>query len=96
MTKYYRIIKEHPMWEVGAIIANTYSSGGGYVPVEDIWDKIEDKDRHYYESKEIVEAKVNKDFFERVYKSEGEKLVFKTASQMKKLYASFVGDTKKE
>lgn len=98
MTKYYRVIKDTPLWETGAIIKYDSALGatGGYSPVEDIWDRFDQKKVGWYEGREAVETIENKDFFERVYKSEGEKMVFKTASQLKKVYNSFISDTEEK
>jgi hypothetical protein len=60
MTKYYRVIKDNPLWETE------------------------------YLSEDIVEE--SPDFFERVYRSETEKMVFRTGAEMKKLFKSFVSD----
>lgn len=92
MTKYYRVKKDHPFWEVGAIISNEEDKKT-YHAVEDIWDKIkmdkdsEGKDKKYVEYTMVVENA--SDFFERVYKSSTDKLMFKTAEQLKKVYNKF-------
>lgn len=86
MTKYYRVIKENFLWEVGAIICNNNPNyENGYCPIEDIWHKVKDQDE--YISIRIVEG--SPEYFERVYKSDGEKFLFKTAEQLKSIYTSF-------
>lgn len=88
MGKYYRVLKDTPLWLEGAIIKFNVDLGnyGGYEVIEDIWNPCEHQD---YVSKEIIEAPANSGFFERVYKSSPEKLAFKTAEEMKKLFNSF-------
>lgn len=66
MSKHYRVIKEHPLWEVGAILTNEH---GGYKAVDDFWTKeikgISDTS-DYTEGEDLVEHQT--EFFERVYK----------------------------
>lgn len=87
MTKYYRVIKDTPLWEEGAILEldPSLSNKGGYSPLEDIWNKT--KDQTEYLSLNLIEQ--NPDFFERVYKSEIEKLAFITAEEFKKVFNKF-------
>lgn len=61
MTKYYRVVKDHPMWEVGAIIEK---KEGSYHAVSDLWDRHDFLNSSWYEAGQLVEAS---DFFERVY-----------------------------
>ena len=84
MTKYYRVIKDTPLWKVGAILEKC--ENGRYEAVEDIWDKVNRGRLEEYG--EVVEG--NPDFFQRVYKNEGNKLVYRTAEQLEKIYKSFV------
>jgi hypothetical protein len=85
-TKYYRIIKDHPLWEVGAILSNEGHSGGTYSPIEDIWSKIEGCD-DYTDGKTMVENQP--EFYERVYKDRLDKMIFYTKTEMKKVYEKF-------
>ena len=87
MTKYYRVKKDTFLWEEGAIISNTNTSGG-YSPVEDIWNKT--KDQNEYITSKIIEDDINSDFFERVYADNLEKMIFKTKDQLKDAFKNFV------
>jgi len=92
MTKYYRVIKDNPIWEIGAILEQKdFDEHKGYEAIEDIWDKH--KNHLEYLTATIVEG--SPDFFERVYRSETDKMVFKTTEEMKKLYSRFFPDKKK-
>ena len=66
MTKYYKVIKDHPLFEVGAIVYNEDDTSQ-YVPINRVWYKelrnINMDD--FYECQNIVEN--SKDFFEEVY-----------------------------
>ncbi len=90
MIKYFRVVKETPLWEIGAIISDELENEH-YIGIEDIWNKT--KNQTEYLSRSIIEENVP-EFFQRVYKSNGEKLIFKTAEQMKKVYEGFVEDVK--
>jgi len=83
MTKYYKVIKETPTWGVGAILSNENSEDKNYSAIEDLWDNIS-LDFVVYEFKELVENSPK--FFQRVYKSRTDKLVFLTKEQFKKAY----------
>ena len=85
MTKYYRVIKDNPLWEVGAIVSNEQDDSQ-YLPIEDVWDKFEDQTE--YLSAPCVEQSPK--FFERVYKSKGEKMLFVTAKTFKKAFDKFI------
>ncbi len=85
MTKYFRVIKDNPLWEVGAILSNS-EGDRQFLPIEEIWNKNNHPTE--YLSIEIVENQP--DFFERVYKSEWEKLLFMTKDAMKEFYEKFV------
>lgn len=84
MTKYYKVIKENPLWEVGAIISNEKDSTE-YIGVNDIWDKFEDMAE--YLSPVIVEK--SPEFFQRVYKSGIDKIVYLTKEKLKEAYEKF-------
>ena len=81
--KYYRVTKDNPLWEVGAILKD--SEGNGYVGVEDIWDKH--KSMSEYLSCNIIEN--SPEFFERVYTDNLEKMIFKTKEQLKESFKNF-------
>lgn len=81
MTKYYRVIKENFLWEVGAIISN--KNGDGFFPVEDIWNKTKEQDEWISET--IVEGQP--EYFQRVCPGIKDK-VFYTVEQFKKIYNS--------
>lgn len=74
------------MWIEGAIISNEKDSEC-YVPVEDIWNRIDLKNE--YISGHIIENPINSDFFERVYPSKLDKMKFVTKEILKEAYESF-------
>jgi len=61
--KFYKVIKENFLWEVGAILKMKFGDSG-YVPIDDIFRIHEDSDE--YISTNIIENSPK--FFERVYK----------------------------
>lgn len=63
--KFYRVIKENFLWEVGAIL-ELIDSDGGYRPLDrnDIWDMSEFNGAEYISAR-IVEN--SPDYFERIY-----------------------------
>ena len=63
MTKYYRVIKTVPGFDVGAILM---SQGGGYKATNDIWDRFEGASDGVIKT-ESVELEANEEFFLRVY-----------------------------
>lgn len=68
MSKFYRVVKENFLWDVGAVIEDkhTYSRGNkAYATVDDIFKKHEDEDEEEVISAEIIEA--SPEYFERVY-----------------------------
>lgn len=71
------------MWEEGAIISNKCNTGQ-YVALEDIWNKIPDMTEYISDS--IIEDKVNKDYFERVYPDTLKGNIYRTSDQLKKVY----------
>ena len=87
--KYYRVIKDTFLWNKGAILELDANKGinGCYMPIEDIWN-VNDSVSNEYISAQIVES--NPEWFERVYSGPLNKLVFKTAQEMKELYNKFV------
>lgn len=68
MSKYYRVIKDHPMWEIGAILSNM-AGGDSYKPITDLWQKTLDDGKElpntWHEGAMLVENQ--KEWFERVY-----------------------------
>lgn len=87
MEKYYRVIKENFLWEVGAILKRgNQGSHGGYNVLEDIWLKYPERAEEYI-SAPIVEN--SPEYFERVYKSNAEKFLFITADELKKFYTKY-------
>lgn len=83
--KYYRVIKDTPLWEVGAILGENARQSTGYVGIEDIWDKHENM--REYLSKNIIEN--CPEFFERVYCDNLDKMIFKTKEQLKETFNLF-------
>jgi hypothetical protein len=63
MIKYYEVIRENFLWEVGAIIKNTANNNKGYEPIDDIF-KIHEEDGEYISSKIIEDSP---EYFRRVY-----------------------------
>lgn len=66
MSKYYQVIKDHPLWEVGAILVE--DDDGNYKAIEDIWTKElkGDKDsKNWTEGAILVENQP--EWFMRVY-----------------------------
>lgn len=85
--KYYRVIKDNPLWEVGAVLGQNARGvcSNGYVGIEDIWDKH--KNMSEYLSFNIIEN--SPEFFERVYADNLEKMIFKTKEQLKESFKNF-------
>lgn len=84
-TKYYRVVKEHPAWEIGAVLVSEEAKKR-YSPLNDIWDKHESSNG-WVEGAELVEVS---DWFERVYPiGKLEKMVFGTKEQARKAIESF-------
>lgn len=81
-TKYYRVKQDNFMWKEGAVLQST---GGGYTPVEDIWDATPVNDSEYI-SDRIIEHPDNAAYFERVYSNDLKGKGYKTADQMRELY----------
>jgi hypothetical protein len=82
MAKYYRVKKDTFMWKEGAILQNSYN--GGYVAIEDIWNKVELNNE--YISAPIIENEGNSEFFERVYPDTLCGSIFRTADQLREVY----------
>ena len=88
MKKYYRVKKDTPIWDAGAIIATDCS--GDYRALEDVWNRSDKKGSVYAESDEIVEASKNEEFFERVYASKSEKALFVTKEKLIEGYNNMI------
>jgi len=84
--KYYRVIKDNFLWEVGAILRENDNDPKGYVPVEDIWNKLQNQTE--YISIRIIEN--NPEYFERVYQDNLDKMIFKTKEQIKETFNKFI------
>lgn len=82
MTKYYRALRETPLWEEGAIISNK-DCNDRYKAVDGVWLKeIEGIDESWYEGAAPVENQP--EWFERVYPiGKLEKMVFGNKKQAK-------------
>lgn len=84
MEKFYRVIKENFLWEVGAILEMN-ESGKGFKPIEDIYYKIENCTE--YISTYVIEN--SPEYFERVYKVNlATKVVYELKEEAKKLLQS--------
>jgi hypothetical protein len=83
--KYYRVLKDNFLWEIGAILKEN-DLKNGYVPIEDIWDVTEFNCKEYISSR-IIEN--NPDWFERVYPDNLDKLIFKTKEELRKAFEKF-------
>lgn len=68
--RYYKVIKDHPMWEVGAILHNIDSNGDSsenYYPINDLHIKeIKGLNGSWHEGGSLIENQT--EWFERVYK----------------------------
>lgn len=68
MNKYYKVIKDHPLWEVGAILKQQDNDSESYKAISDIWTKELKNDRDisdWTEGKNLVEGQP--EWFQRVY-----------------------------
>lgn len=65
MSKFYRVVKDHSMWEVGAILSVEDGSDTAH-PISDLWNKHDFLGTDWGEGTELVEKS---DFFERVYET---------------------------
>lgn len=63
-TRYYRVVKDHPLWEVGAILANK-DNPKRVEPISDVWNKWETNESAGYGT--TLEAAEMSDHYERVY-----------------------------
>lgn len=66
MNKHYRVIKDHPLWEVGAILEKG-DDGYNYKPISEIWTKdlVGEDIQDFAEGASLVENQP--EWFERVY-----------------------------
>lgn len=82
--KYYKVVKETPAWERGAILE--CDGDGGYKAINDLWDKIENNG-DYVEIKKVVEGS---DFFERVYAmGKASKMLFVTKEKAQEMASKY-------
>lgn len=64
MSKFYKIIKDHPVWEVGTILE---LRDGRYYPIDDLYVKdIKGVNSDWCEGSDLIENQP--EWFERVYK----------------------------
>lgn len=70
MPKYYRVLKDTPIWDEGAIVTNNQAETDRYYATEGAFMRIDGCEHdHWYESDKAVEAEENQGvFFERVHK----------------------------
>lgn len=79
MTKYYRVIKTVPGFDVGAILKCV--DGSSYKAINDIWDRFDGASNGPI-MRESIELEANGEFFLRVYPiGDPEKGVFGTKEQ---------------
>lgn len=88
MKKYYRVIKDNFLWNKWTIIVNE-TGYKWYEPMSDFMKRSE-FDTTEYISKQIIEDKINTDFFERVYTDDITWKIFKTKDEMIKLYENML------
>ncbi len=82
--KYYKVIKENFLWEVGAILQNNANGGEGFTPIDEIYKKHEKSDE--YITANIVEK--SPDYFQRVWKVDLlTRVVYETKDKAKELLA---------
>ena len=71
MSKYYKVKKDNHLWKAGAILEQR--SDGFYEATSDLFNVVEDTTCNISEHGEVVEAKENSAYFERVYKAKDKK-----------------------
>ncbi len=82
MTKYYRVIKDNFLWDVGAILKKD-NDEKGYTPIDEIFCKLERNILEYITA-DIIED--SSEYFERVYGVNLlTKTVFKTKEEAKEI-----------
>lgn len=87
--KYYRVIKENFLWDVGAILEfhSEYFNHGGYRAIHSMFAVQEAEDEDEWITAANVEK--NADFFERVYKVNlATQVVYETKEKAKELIQS--------
>lgn len=84
MDKYYRAKKDTFLWKEGAILRNN-ANGGGYQPIEDVWNATPHNGTEYISSR-IIEAPENAGFFERVYRDDLSGKAYRTKDQIVAAY----------
>lgn len=77
MTKYYRVVKDHPLWDEGAILSNVDSSSY-YAPISDVWTKDLGGNEDFSTYREGEKLVMNQpEWFQQVYPiGKLEKMVF--------------------
>lgn len=81
--KFYRVVKDTPEWEVGAILKRV-DDNRLYLPVNDLFNKYEETEIGEYHT--IVES--TPDFFERVYPVDLlSKTVYKLKAEARELFS---------
>lgn len=78
--KFYRALRETPLWVEGAIVSND-GDHAGYRPIDSVFVKdIDGVDEKWYEGRQAVENQP--DWFERVYEMNGlKKLAYGSKKQ---------------
>ena len=83
MTRYYRVLKDTPLWKEGAILINQ-KDNTEYHAIEDIWETVPLAGE--YLSPCIIESQP--EWFERVYSGAINKAIMVTKEELVKHYAS--------
>lgn len=82
--KFYKVIKENFMWDLGAVLENSANGEKGYYPIDGIWLKREGSDE--YISDYIIEK--SPDYFQKVYHVNLiSKTVYKIKEEAKEMWA---------
>lgn len=82
MAQFYKVIKDHPMWDEGAILSNEEDSDR-YYPIDEVFVKdIEGISSSWYEGGKLIENQ--SEWFQKVYPITGlKKKIFGTREQAK-------------
>lgn len=80
--RYYKVIKDHPLWITDAIISDNKQNNKNYFAIDEIFCKdipnLQNVE-NWYENKELVEN--SPEFFERVYEIKNSKNIFYTTKE---------------
>jgi hypothetical protein len=80
MEKFYRVLKENPLWEVGAIINGDDENDKGYSAIDPVFEKGEYIGGEYL-SWGVIEN--SPEYFQRVYKLDTiSKVVYETRDKV--------------